>query len=375
MSRTATRLTLAPMLAWSALVARPRRRVAQPRRILVAHQLLLGDTLMLAGLLAKLRQNHPDAEIIMTCPPAMLPLFAARPYGVIAQPYAERDAATLRALWRHRGFDLAIVPAENRMAWLARALGARHIVGFAGDDKGYKNWLVDERRPWPATPTALVETFAQLADGVEPPGFTPEQWPLAAARPFDAPGGRYAVLHLGASTKLKRWDSAHWRTLADALAAQGITPVWSAGAKELELVAAADPDGNYTSYAGRLDLLQMAHLLRNAALLICPDTGIAHLGRIVNVPTVVLFGPGSALLCGPGEFWRDAPYVALTADIECRDQRILFRRQIEWVRRCGRGFGTGPGQCPRARCMEALTLESVKIAYQDLLRRIPTSFR
>ena len=57
---------------------------------------------------------------------------------------------------------------------------------------------------------------------------------------------------------------------------------------------------------GALDLAQLWHLLAGAELLVAPDTGVAHLGRIVGAPTVTLFGPGSALLCGAGDFWRDA---------------------------------------------------------------------
>ena len=83
---------------------------------------------------------------------------------------------------------------------------------------------------------------------------------------------------------------------------------------------------------------------RRCALLVAPDTGIAHLGRIVGVPTVALFGPGSALICGAGEFWRDAPYRAVTVDpFPCRDQRVLFKRDIAWVRRCGRSVARMPG--------------------------------
>ena len=59
-----------------ALLLRGSRRMppADPRRILVAHHLLLGDTLMLTPLLKKLRALHPDAEITMTVPPAFAPL-------------------------------------------------------------------------------------------------------------------------------------------------------------------------------------------------------------------------------------------------------------------------------------------------------------
>src|SRR5438270_12899414 len=61
-----------------------RRPPDKPRRILVAHHLLLGDTLMLTPLLAKLREQFPAAEIVMAVPGAHAGLYANRPYGVQA---------------------------------------------------------------------------------------------------------------------------------------------------------------------------------------------------------------------------------------------------------------------------------------------------
>jgi len=53
----------------------PRTRPGTVRRILVAHHLLAGDTLMLTPLLAKLRERHPEAHIAMTvrAEPSLLP--------------------------------------------------------------------------------------------------------------------------------------------------------------------------------------------------------------------------------------------------------------------------------------------------------------
>ena len=72
-----------------AVVARAcalRRRVREaprvPQRILIAHHLLLGDTLMLTALVAKLRANHPGADIAMTVPRAISPI---APASVVTQ--------------------------------------------------------------------------------------------------------------------------------------------------------------------------------------------------------------------------------------------------------------------------------------------------
>ena len=117
-------------------------RPEDPRRILVAHHLLLGDTLMLTPLLKKLRTLHPTADIAMTVPVPIVPLYATQPYGVRALPFDPRDSAA--ALYAEPAFDLAFVPGDNRYAWLAAAMRARWIVAFDGDRPATKSWPVDE---------------------------------------------------------------------------------------------------------------------------------------------------------------------------------------------------------------------------------------
>jgi len=59
---------------------------------------------------------------------------------------------------------------------------------------------------------------------------------------------------------------------------------------------------------------------------------------------------------GNGDFWRDTPWRAVTRDaFPCRDQHVLFRREIAWVQRCGRGAS----ECARPACMEAVSVDEV----------------
>ncbi|MFO1316024.1 MAG: glycosyltransferase family 9 protein [Burkholderiales bacterium] len=344
-----------------------RRRPAAPRRILLLHHLLLGDTLMVTALLAKLRARHPDAEIAMTVARAYAPLYAGRPYGVTAHVLDPRDVATFRALAALPRFDVAILPADNRWSWLARAIGARWIVGLAGDRPVHKNWPVDERVPYSPRPTAFADTAAELVAGAPPPRYRPRDWPAPPAEDLPQLPARYALLHVGASSPLKLWPPERWRALAQWLAARGVPVVWSAGPGEAAIVDAIAPPRADARIAGTLSLAQLWHVVAGARLLVCPDTGIAHLGRIVGTPTVTLFGPGSAVICGPGDFFADAPGQAVTVDpFPCRDQTIQFFRDVPWVRRCERLHGEPPERCPQARCMEAIGTPAVVAAIAGL---------
>ena len=343
-----------------------RRPAREPRRILVAHHLLLGDTLMLTPLLAKLRERHPRADIVMALPEPLAPLYAGAPYGVEAIGWSPRSPAASK-LWHRTGFDVAFVPGDNRFSWLALALDSRWIVAFAGD-RPAKSWPVDELRHYPATPAAWADIVATLVDGPPPARYRRHDWPDPPAPPFALPARAYAVLHVGASTPLKQWDPLRWRALAAAIEARGLIPVWSAGRGEDAIVHACAGDTHYPSYAGALSLPQLWRLVANASLLVAPDTGVAHLGRLVGTPTVALFGPGSATISGAGDFWADAPYRAVTvAPFPCRDQRELFKRELAWVRRCVRGSA----ECAHPRCMDAIDLDRVLAAIAELGTRTP----
>lgn len=373
MSRLAPRLRVAARLlqqlcklsAWS------RKKPKAPTRILVLHHLLLGDSLMLTGLLAKLAEQYPQAQRFVACPQALAGLYATQPFGITALGWDPRSSAGLQSLFAAAPFDMVVIPAENRYSPLARALGARWVIGFAGDRPAWKNFLLDEAVPFPKTPRAFADFCCDLVSGPPPQTYTPEAWPLPPCTAFNAPQQAYAVLHPGASTPLKYWPAERWMALADWFLAQGLQPVWSAGAKEKALVASLDPQERFPSLAGLLDLNQLAHLYRQARIVVCPDTGVAHLARIVGVPTVALFGPGSSLISGAGQYWHASPFVALSHDISCRNQDVTFRRHEPWIHRCARSLGAAPHQCQQARCMEAISLEDVQAACLQVVPALP----
>ena len=360
--RSRTRALVIPR----AIAARLRapRAAGEVRRILVAHNLLLGDTLMLTPLVAKLREQHPAADMALLAAPAFVPLYAARPYGVRALPFSPSRSETTRALLAEAPFDLAIVPGDNRSSWLAAAMRARRIVVHAGPRPFTQEWFVDEKHPFPHDMATWGDIVAGLVPGPAPRPFARADWPDLPHRPFEPPTGPYAVLHVGASTPLKFWPPERWSALAQHLEKRGLAVAWSGGPGEEGYVRACDPQGRHRSYAGRLDLAQVWGLVRGASLLVVPDTGVAHLGRAAWTPTVALFGPGSAVLAGKGDFWRNTPWTALTEDpFPCRDQQLVFGRRVEWSRRCSRT----PAQCAQPRCMHAIDLDRVIMAAEQSL--------
>ncbi|MFC0573095.1 glycosyltransferase family 9 protein [Paraburkholderia solisilvae] len=375
MSRLAGRIRIFARALPRLLMKPLRRKPLHPQRILIAHHLLLGDTLLLTPLLAKLRTQYPRADIMLACPKAIVPLYAGQPFGVIALPFDPRDLATVRSVLRSGPYDLGIVAGDNRHSWLALASGCRWIIAHANDAPAWKNWPVDEGVPYPSVPAAWADLTTELVPGAEPRAYHPDDWPAPPHTGLphaDLLAQPYVVLHPGASTAVKRWPDARWLELAQFVVSLGYTPVWSGGPGEVDLIRNIDPDPAHPNLAGQLGLGELWHLFAGAKAVVCPDTGVAHLGRLIGVPTVALFGPGNASIHGAGRYWRTMPFVAVTiADMPCRDQPEIFRRRVEWVRRCDRDSTTCVAwRGDHADCMGRLSVAMVCDALQNVLVKV-----
>jgi len=337
------------------------------KRILVLHQFLLGDALMATSLLAKLRQQFPQAQIILACPPGQAALYQSRPYGVEPLAWHPRDFASIRCLFAQPRFDLVYLMGENRLSFLARALGARWIVGFAGEAPAYKNWLVDQAVPYSSEPAAWTDTAATLVDGPPPGCFRLEDWPLDTLTQTELPE-HYVVLHVGASSATRFWPEENWRQLAAWIRSQGHRVLWSCGPGEQRLIEALAPSKDDLVMAGNLSLGQLRTVLARADACVCPDTGIAHLAKIADAALVMLFGPGSEVLFGASEFFANGRCIGVgPAWFPCRNQRSVHYRDVDWALRCFRPHGAAPSGCARALCMQAIESDQVIAALKRLI--------
>lgn len=104
------------------------------------------------------------------------------------------------------------------------------------------------------------------------------------------PDSRYAVLLHATSRAEKYWPAPDWIMLGHALQQRGLTAVlpWGSLAEYecAQRLAAAIPNA---VVAPRLTLKEAAVMLKQAALVIGVDTGLAHLATAVGVPTIGIY--------------------------------------------------------------------------------------
>ncbi|MET8140165.1 glycosyltransferase family 9 protein [Sphaerisporangium sp. NPDC005288] len=121
------------------------------------------------------------------------------------------------------------------------------------------------------------------------------------------------VVHPGAASGARRWPAERFAEVAAALERAGHRVVVTGTAAEHPLAVrvgtlAGLPAGRVL--AGRTDLRGLARLVAGARMVVCGDTGVAHLATAFATPSVVLFGPVAPAQWGPPPTGR---HVALWA--------------------------------------------------------------
>jgi len=114
-------------------------------------------------------------------------------------------------------------------------------------------------------------------------------------------GKRYVWLHTGGGWETKQLPEATWISLASDLLADGYIPVLGWG-NEREKAAAgriAKAAPGTLLPGQRLDIDALCGVLKGAAVVVGPDTGVVHLAAALGTPTVSFWGPSASWRSGP----------------------------------------------------------------------------
>ncbi|MER7548167.1 glycosyltransferase family 9 protein [Spirillospora sp. NPDC127506] len=262
------------------------------RRVLVLRALGLGDLLTAVPALRALRRGMPGARIALAAPAVLEPL--ARATGAVDEvlPAAGLDAPPPAAGTVDAAVNLhGSGPRSHR---LLAALAPRRLLAFACPDaphSGGPQWDPGEHEV--ARWCRLTGFYGFAADPAELDLPAP-----AAASP--APGA--AVVHPGAAFPARRWPAERFAAVAAALRDRGERVVVTGGPGETPLarrvveLAGLDPAADLS---GRTPLPELAALVAAARLVVCGDTGVAHLATAFRTPSVLLFGPTPPGRWGP----------------------------------------------------------------------------
>jgi ADP-heptose:LPS heptosyltransferase len=305
------------------------------RRIAILRALFLGDLLCSVPALRVLRQRFPSAEITLIGLPWAADLVARLPYldrlavfpgypGIVEAPYQPTRTTAFLAEARAAGYDLAIQmhgSGQISNAFVA-ALGAKGSIGYRpGPDSRLSaslrydsqeheivRWLrlVEQlqivKGQWQIALGQEQSTSSYLHSAALEFPITAVERARAAELLFTPSQVPMIGIHAGASTPLRRWPAARFAALADALIERyGANIVLTGTANERPVTVAIRRAMHHPALdlAGETNLGIFGAAIAQLDLLVCNDTGAAHMAAAVGTPSVVIFGPGRPAQWGP----------------------------------------------------------------------------
>ena len=287
------------------------------RRIVIVRLGSIGDIVHAVPVAANLRAHDPALEIDWVVEAALAPLVAMvtpvtntitiRTRAVLG---AEGWVATVRAL-RARTYDAALdVQGLVKSAVLARASGARRVIGF---DRAA---LREPAAAWGYTETVaagdgehVIDRNLSILRALDVPITDRRACPIDPGEPSlavaaflaKADRARFAILNPGANWPNKRWPPAHFAVVAGHLAREhGLTPVvtWGPG-DEAMVDAVVRASSGIARPAPPTSLRDFLVLARRAAIVVSGDTGPLHLAAAMRTPIVGVYGPTDPRRNGP----------------------------------------------------------------------------
>ncbi|MFD2419659.1 glycosyltransferase family 9 protein [Amycolatopsis pigmentata] len=302
------------------------------KRVLVARLDSIGDVL-LAGPCVRAVAAHAESVTLLAGPRGraaaeLLPgvdeiiEYLAPWIDPEPPPIAAEDVESLVKRIRNAEIDRALVLTSFHQSPLPLALILRMAgvpwIGAISED--YPGSLLDLRHRADGDPPEAERalSLAEAAGFRLPPG---DDGTLAVRRPLPDvsaltgdPG--YVVVHPNASVPARQPSLARSAELVRALASEGhrVIVTGAPGEPTAEVAGTSARD-----LGGATDLSGLASVLANAAVVVAPNTGPAHLAAAVGTPVVSLFAP-----VVPAARWAPygVPHVVLgDQHAPCRDTR------------------------------------------------------
>ncbi|MFQ3597430.1 MAG: glycosyltransferase family 9 protein [Chloroherpetonaceae bacterium] len=276
------------------------------KRVLVIRNDVLGDMIVTTPIFHALKFLNPNIEIDVVASPQNAPLVQAdsRISHVIVYEKSFRFWLKLWKLGRQRNYD----------AVFSLIYGTPQTQGFLANIAAKRNALKLSVQRHPKH-----ECFFSRMVRVEQEAHIAEQWLSVALDAFELNGKpipcqislqvpkresvfnflkqnaikekEFILINLSAGkNRVKAWSKEKYRELIQRLTQNRSEPVvLSCAPNEIRLMEEVKENRQAICFYPTNDVRDVAELIRQAKLLITPDTGVVHLGSAMKTPMVVLY--------------------------------------------------------------------------------------
>ena len=338
--------------------------------ILIVKLSAIGDVIHTLPSLAALRKLYPEAHITWVVEEAAADLVKNHPMldavlisrrknwikslrqGEFSRPLREMRAF-LREL-RKRPYDLVIdFHGLLKSAVIVLLSGGKRKLGYDSlqelsglfyNEKipeDMNKHAVDRYLDFPRYLGAKIEE----AQFILPSDNTAQTRIQSLLKKYHLENKKFIAVNPVAYWETKLWNDEKFAGLADLIKTKlNIEVVFTGSEKESIDKITAQMQDKAVNLAGETSLSELAHLYKNALMLITTDSGPMHLAAAVGTPVIALFGPTDPQRTGPyGE-----GHTIIRTDLPCSP--CLLKR------------------CPTKKCMQDILPEQVMAAIEHKLK-------
>ena len=302
----------------------------------------IGDVCHAVAMVQAIQRQYPDLAMTWVIGKVEYQLVKHIPnvtFVIFDKSQGWRSYINLRKALSGQRFDVLLhMQVALRATIASLMISASTRIGFDKARAKEGQWLVTNHAVEPLATPHVLEGFMGFAKAIGVQDLTPS-WHIPVpiedtqlANSLISPDEKVLVICPAASKAERNWLPERYAALAEHAVAKGFRVMLCGGPSALEVSLAAKITEQAScpidNVIGQTSLTQLLALLKNAALVLAPDTGPAHMAVTQGTPVIGLYAHSN-----PG---RTGPYMSLESVVSVYDQVITEQfpdMTIPWGKR------------------------------------------
>ncbi|EGQ8492769.1 glycosyltransferase family 9 protein [Vibrio cholerae] len=283
-----------------------------PKSLCILRLSAIGDVCHAIAVVQAIQAQWPETQITWICGKIESQLIADLPGIRVVTFDKKQGMAGMRAVWsemKHERFDVLLhMQAALRASLLSLGLKARYKVGFGKNRTREGQWWFTNRHLPKTDAVHVLDNFSEFARylGISfhkphwniPLSDSDQEFAIKALQ--DAPS---LVICPAASKDCRNWLVERYAAVADFATENGLQVVLcgSPAEREIQLGQAIINQCVHpvVNLIGQTSLKQLTAVLKQAHIVIAPDSGPAHLATTQGTPVIGLYAHSNPLRTGP----------------------------------------------------------------------------
>lgn len=313
-----------------------------PNSICILRLSAIGDVCHALSTVQLIQRRYPAAKITWIMGKIEAQLLGDLPNIEVVIFDKSQGLSAMKSVWRKlsdRKFDYLLhMQVALRASVLTLGIKAKYKVGFSWDRAKEGQWLFTNRK-LPATKSQhVLDNFADFARYLGCEVQAP-QWQIPTEpSPLNLDSSPYIVISPAASKDERNWLSERYAAIADYAVEKGYHVVLCGSPAQREQVLAEaivsqckeKTLSQLTNLVGKTSLKQLCSVLREAKLVIAPDSGPAHIATTQGTPVIGLYAHSNPTRTGP---YHSLAWVVSVYEQVVQEQYGKSVEQLKWATR------------------------------------------